>query len=248
MKISFEAVPRDKDSLQKQIEFVESSLSMVDTINVPDLLRMPIRSWQASTYVDRQRYDFIPHFRAIDFDLKTSLVQDIIQQNKLDRILLISGDPPPNMAHQVYDTNVLDFIEYVRKHFPDMVIYAGFDPYRASIKDERNYMTQKLDAGVDYLLSQPFFDFRLLEIYGELVSPQSIFWGVSPVVSEKSQSYWQRVNNAVFPKSYQATYEWNIQFAIDVLSYAKKQEANIYFMPIGIKLSEYFSPIVKAWT
>lgn len=246
MSISFEIVPRNAESLIEQRDFIRSQLDFIDTINVPDLLRMPIRSWEASSYIDRKQYRFIPHFRAIDFNLKESRLLDIIEQFALDRILLVSGDPPPNMSHRVYDTKLLDMIEYVRNLSTELEIYAGFDSYRSSIKQEAAYMKNKIEAGASYLLSQPFFDLRLLEIYSEILPQEQVFWGISPVVSEKSMSYWQKVNNAVFPASFDVTYEWNIDFALHVLKFIKQNQGNAYFMPITIDLAKYFLPIASA--
>lgn len=241
MNISFEIVPRSEQSLQEQLDFIGNYLPFIDTINIPDLLRMPMRSWAASEHIKRDKYHFIPHFRAIDFNLKESTIQKIIEKHQLDRVLLVSGDPPPNMSHQVYDTNVLDVIALVRKDFPDMHIYAGFDPYRSSIKDERDYMLKKFEAGTNYLLSQPFFDMRLLEIYSELVPHENIYWGISPVVTGKSKGYWEKVNHAIFPKNFQPTYEWNIHFAKEVLNHCSTHNSNIYFMPISINLENIFT-------
>jgi len=247
MTTSFEIVPRNEQSVQDQLTFIDTHLPFIDTINIPDLLRMPIRSWDAGAFVNRGRYRFIPHFRAIDFNLHESVLQKIIEKHRFDRVLLVSGDPPPSMAHRVYDTNVIDLIEKIRGDFPDLTIYAGFDPYRSSINDERQYMLRKLEAGADYLLSQPFFDMRLLEIFSELVPQGQLFWGVSPVTTEKSQWYWQKVNHAVFPQHFQASYEWNIQFALDVLRHCAANQSHVYFMPISIKLENYFLPIAQAY-
>jgi methylenetetrahydrofolate reductase (NADPH) len=106
-------------------------------------------------------------------------------------------------------------------------------------------MLSKFEAGADYLLSQPFYDMRLLEIYSEFVPQQNIYWGISPVTSEKSKNYWEKVNNAVFPQSYLPTYEWNIQFAGRVLKHCATHKSNVYFMPISIDLEKYFLPIAK---
>ena len=243
MNVSFEIVPRDEQSLLQQIQFIQENLPFIDTINVPDLLRMPIRSWSAGSYIDREQYRFIPHFRAIDFNLAQNKLHEIIEAQQLDRILLVSGDPPPTMAHKVYETDVIHMIRLVRRDFPHMEIYAGFDPYRSSIKQERAYIHRKLDAGVDYLLSQPFFDMRLLEIYSEMVPPEKVYWGISPVASEKSRNYWENVNHAVFPQNFRVDYDWNVQFALQVLQFSRQRNSNVYFMPISIKLENYFGPI-----
>lgn len=243
MHIAFEVVPRNEEARDSQIAFVENNLDFIDTINVPDILRFPIRSWDVAEQVNREKYKFIPHFRSIDFDLNDEYIFSIIEKNNLSEVLLVSGDPPPNMSYKVYDNTTLDFIRAIRKRFPEIVIYAGFDPYRYSIKKERETMLKKLEYGADYLMSQPFFDMRLLEIYSDLVPKDKLFLGASPVITEKSKTYWERVNNVVFPPDFEPTYDWNINFAKEVLDYSKTNSANVYFMPINVDLEKYFLPI-----
>ena len=246
MHISFEIVPRSEEAVREQITFIETELPFIDAINVPDLLRLPIRSWDAGQYINQDRYAFIPHFRSIDFDLKESRLEDIIEAKGLDRVLLVSGDPPPDMSHRVFETDVVDLIGKIRKRFPDIEIYAGFDPYRWSVKQEKAYIHRKLDAGADFLLSQPFFDHRFLEIFSDFIPSEKVFWGISPVVTDKSKAYWEKMNNAVFPKNYQASYEWNIALAKEIIGHCASEGGNIYFMPIRINLENYFLPIRDA--
>lgn len=245
MKISFEVVPRDQEATAKQMSFIEQSLPFVNTVNVPDLLRLPIRSWEGTDFVNRQQYDFIPHVRSIDFDRKDGRLQKLIEQRELDKILLVTGDPPPDRTHQVYDTDVVDLVADIRRDFPEIEIYCGFDPFRSSVKQERDYINRKFDAGCDYILSQPFFDSRMVEVYSDFLPADKVFWGISPVVSEKSRAYWEKVNNVVFPKSFAPTYEWNVDFAKNVLEHCFNTGANVYFMPIRINLEKYFLPIAE---
>lgn len=245
MHVSFEIVPRDQTALQEQVSFIEKDLPFVDTINVPDLLRLPIRSWEAGARIDKQRYSFIPHFRAIDFNIKETRLQSIVEQYQLDKILLVSGDPPPDMSHRVYDTSVVSLISRIRNDFPEIKIFAGFDPYRWSVKQEKHYIDQKFDAGADFILSQPFFDMRFLQIYSDFLPHEKIYWGVSPVVTEKSQAYWEKMNHAVFPASFEPTYEWNTRFAQQVIEHCRQIGGNLYFMPIRINLEKYFAPLLQ---
>ena len=245
MNISFEVVPRDAPSLNAQLDFVNRHLPFINTINVPDLLRLPIRSWESSKYIDREKYRFIPHLRAIDFNLKETRLERLILAFELYTVLLFAGDPPPDMSHLVYDTSLLDMIVKVRAAFPDIKIFAALDSYRSSIKKERAYMLKKLAAGADYLMSQPFFDIRLLEIFSELVPKEKTYWGISPIVTEKSRAYWEKMNQVIFPSDFKPTYEWNIDFAQKVLHFCLTHGGNAYFMPIKIDLERYFSPIAE---
>lgn len=245
MDISFELVARDEQVVQEQLGFIQTHLPFVNIINVPDLLRFPLRSWEAGRLIPRNRYRFIPHFRAVDFDLRSSRIIDIIDEFDLQEMLLVTGDPPPNMSHRVYNTRVTDMIDRVKKERPELKVYAGFDPYRSSVRDEVKYMNEKFRVGADALFSQPFFDMRLLEIYGDLVEHGKVYWGISPVVTEKSQSYWETMNNVVFPASFQPDYDWNVDFSEQVITYCRQHDSNVYFMPIRIDLEKYFSRISK---
>jgi len=245
MKISFEVVPRTHEAMMEQFNFIETKLPFINTINIPDLLRFPVRSWEAIKDVNTEKYDFIPHIRAIDFEITSGRLHKIIEDFELTKILLVSGDPPPDMSFPIYDTHVIDLISVIRKSFPSIEIYAGFDPYRSSIKEERQYIHRKFDAGVDYILSQPFFDMRLLEIYSDFIPADKVFWGISPVITDKSKNYWERMNHAIFPTDYEPTYEWNINFAQQVLDFSKANGSNVYFMPIRIDLEKYFLPLIN---
>jgi len=245
MNISFEVVPRNTEALKVQLDFVKQHLHFVDTINVPDLLRLPIRSWTAGREIQRDTYRFIPHLRAIDFDLRENRLEAIINDFELDTVLLVTGDPPPDRSHPIYDTHVLDMIAKVRRAFPEITIFAAMDPYRSNIKRERAYMQRKLDTGADYLMSQPFFDIRLLEIFSELLPSEKAYWGISPIVSDKSRAYWEKMNKVIFPSDFKPTYEWNIAFAKKVLNFCRAQGGNAYFMPIKIDLEKYFLEIAE---
>ncbi|WP_143871816.1 methylenetetrahydrofolate reductase [Catenovulum sediminis] len=243
MNISFEIVPRTAEATEQQMDFVKQQLPFINTINIPDLLRLPIRSWEGTDYVDRSQYSYIPHVRSIDFDIKSNRLQEIIEARELDKILIVTGDPPPDRSHQVYRTHVVDLVRKIRADFPDIEIFCGFDPYRYGVKQERDYILDKFDAGCDYILSQPFFDKRLLDVYADFLPADKVYWGVSPVITEKSQAYWENVNKVVFPKSFRPDYDWNTDFAVEVLEHCQKTGSHCYFMPIRIDLERYFLPI-----
>mgnify|MGYP003484524933 CR=1 FL=1 len=53
-RISVELVPRDEESLREQLAIAKKAASRADVINIPDLLRLPVRSW-TSTFRSRSR-------------------------------------------------------------------------------------------------------------------------------------------------------------------------------------------------
>lgn len=245
MQISLEIVPRSTESLLNDIRTAETC-TQIDVINIPDLLRFPVRAWDACATLNRNipngapRKKLIPHIRAIDFDLSKEFpYKELFKEAKIDSVLVVAGDPPQDMRHTVFPTKTVDFIGKLKKEMPHLEVYAAFDPYRTNIRFELDYLKAKEEAGADGFMSQPFFDLRLMEIYAEYLSGKKVFWGISPVTSEKSRNYWETRNRAIFPKSFKAELDWNIQFGRSVLEYCRKEHFDLYMMPIRIKLDDY---------
>ena len=71
-----------------------------------------------------------------------------------------------------------------------------------------------------------------------------MYWGISPVLTENSQNYWENKNNAVFPPDFEATLNWNREFARKALSFAEAHQDNIYFMPIRTDIAAYLDGIL----
>ena len=243
MKFSFEIVPRNQQAFDQQYQFVCSLGHVVSMINVPDIQRFDIRSWATEPYIDRNKHQFIPHFRATDFSLQSGDIFKIIENNRLNHVLLVSGDPPEGIKNKLYNTDVLDLIRAVKQRFPDITIHAGFDPHRSGVQDECAYIQRKIEAGVSSLFSQPFYDLRMVEIYTEQLKDIEVFIGLSPVTTLSSMSYWEVKNKVKFPTSFQADYAWNINFSNQVIKMAHDNHFNIYFMPIKINLQDYFTQL-----
>ncbi|MCK5830183.1 MAG: methylenetetrahydrofolate reductase [Methylococcales bacterium] len=243
MKFSFEIVPRNHQAFDDQYNFVSTLGKSISMINVPDIQRFDIRSWETGKKINRNHHQFVPHFRANDFSLESGEIFQIIEENELDHVLLISGDPPEGIKKKFHNTSVLDLIRVVKQRFPDITIHAGFDPHRNGIQEECNYVHRKIDAGASSFFSQPFYDIRLIEIYAEHLQGIETFIGLSPITTLSSMNYWEVKNQVKFPKIFSATYEWNINFSNKVISMAKDMGFNIYFMPIKIDLNDYFGEI-----
>lgn len=243
MKFSFEIVPRTAQALAQQYSFVSTLSHAIDFINVPDIQRFAIRSWEAGRGIDRSQYQFIPHCRATDFSLASGDIFRIIEENELNHVLLVSGDPPQGLKNKFYNTNVLDLIRAVKQRFPNLTIHAGFDSHRNGIQDECNYIQRKIDAGATSFFSQPFYDLRMIEIYAEHMQGIETFFGLSPIITLSSMKYWEVKNKVKFPPTFIADYDWNIKFSNQVIAMAKNLGFNIYFMPININLKDFFGKI-----
>lgn len=244
MRISIELVPRTIEVLQNELQFIKSNFSAINTVNIPDLLRLDIRSWEG-TALSKPFYDHcIPHIRAIDFDMGQEIsISDYLNRNHISEILVVTGDHTQDINRKTFPTTSIDFIKKIKSEQPNISVFAAIDPYRSSIRNEYEYVQRKLDAGADGFFTQPFFDVRLMEVYQELLEGIETFWGVSPVISQKSRNYWEAKNNAIFPKDFEPTVQWNVDFAKKALEFSKRTNSNLYFMPIKIDLKLYLEGI-----
>jgi methylenetetrahydrofolate reductase (NADPH) len=256
MTVSLEAVPRSAESLVDAAKTAALS-GRIGLINIPDLLRFPLRSWEACGILravdtgrpDRAPIELMPHIRAIDFDAALPFPHtELFRQQGIRKALVIAGDPPKEKksstatdgkAPRAYPTGTVEFIKKLNHEMPELELYAAFDPYRSNIRYELDYLRAKEDAGAAGFMSQPFFDLRLLEIYAEYLEGKNVFWGISPVLSASSRSYWESRNRAVFPRSFRPDLAWNLEFGRRVLDFCEAGGFSLYLMPIKIDLGPY---------
>lgn len=244
--ISIELVPRSHDEIRVQISEIQKLFPVIDTLNIPDLLRFPVRSWEACKHGLQLFQNVIPHLRAIDFNLRGRFeLTEMFLESQLSSVLVITGDKPQDMSKKVYRNSSLELIRVLKKEMPHLKVYSGIDPYRSSLSKELDYTKDKLEAGVDGFFTQPFFDLRLLDIYMEHLEDQCVYWGICPVTSEKSRSYWESKNEAIFPKNFDLSYPGNVELARIILKRAKDRNTNIYFMPIRTEPVRYLRDVLS---
>jgi methylenetetrahydrofolate reductase (NADPH) len=236
-RISIELVPRSLPSLEAELRLVRQRFPAVDTVNVPDLLRFPVRSWEACRMARAFVPRAIPHLRSMDFDPEKPFpLGDWLAEAGIDSVLVVAGDPPQDLSRRVYPTRPVDLIRAIRRDAPGLTVYAGFDPYRSGIRAELEGIEAKLAAGARGLFSQPFFDLRLLAVWADLLAGREVWWGLTPVLAAGTRRYWETKNRAVFPARFAPTLEWNRALARDALAWAREHAAPLYFMPIRANL------------
>lgn len=164
----------------------------------------------------------------------------------LREVLVIKGDPPYDMTHRTYPNTSEDIIRRFKRRYPSLRVYAGFDPYRLGFRDELEAVSRKLDAGADGFFTQPLFDLRLLEICADLLRGQCVFWGVAPVLGDRSRAYWETTNRVVFPADFAATLDWNRTFASRAIETVRGLGGNVYLMPIRVDLASYLRGLLPS--
>lgn len=243
-RVSVELVPRDEESLRAELLLLQQYQDKIDVINIPDLLRLETRSWQGAAMAQEYFPQAMPHIRAMDIDLnKELLMKDYLRAHDIREVLVIAGDPPQRMTHAVYPTESTDVIRKFREEMPEVTVYAGIDQYRSSMREELYRIHRKLQAGAAGFFTQPFYDVRFLAMYADMLDGMNVYWGVSPVMSAASQSYWERKNNVVFPHAFEPNLEWSTAFSREVMELADKMDASLYLMPIRTNLEEYLAGV-----
>lgn len=245
MRISVELVPRGEAELLNDARAVQSAMPEVAAFNIPDLKRFPMRSWHACKVTSAVLPASIPHIRAIDIPPGEDLpmAEDILAAG-LKEVLVIRGDPPHDLSHRTYPNSSEDIIRRFKRRCPDVRVYAGFDPYRLGFRDELMAVRRKLDAGADGFFTQPVFDLRLMEICADMLRGQNVYWGIAPVLGERSRAYWETTNQIVFPSDFVPTLAWNREFATRAVRAIREFNGNVYFMPIRVDLSAYLSGLL----
>lgn len=247
-RISVELVPRSIDALRTDLVTVQDHLTDVDTINVPDLTKFDLSSWDACAMAKQaaSSYSTIPHIRAQDLDPAHALpMLRAVETAGIDEVLIISGDPGEPGSSQPAGVSTLEAIERLRTELPHVDVYAGLDPYRQAPCHEIRYAQEKLDAGAAGFFTQPFFDIALMQAWSAMIpSGVPVWWGATTVTSEASRRYWRETNRVVFPAHFNVTMQWQRSFAASAVAFARARNQHIYMMPVRVSVRDYLCGVV----
>jgi methylenetetrahydrofolate reductase (NADPH) len=225
-----EWVPKSPETFLSDVQAVFKAVPAVSGINIPDILRLPTRSYQAAKVLLDHNIWVVPHIRACD--QSPSATCDLIGQlvdAGLTHALIVQGDVKTETPPQ---GTTLETLNALRKSFPNLTLYAALDPYRSSFEAEIDYAHQKLQAGANGIFTQPFFDLKLASQYLKALDHTQVFLGISPVTTERSKTYWETQNKVRFPAQFQLDLDANIQLAKDLVGLAKNANQHTYMMPI----------------
>ena len=240
MRISIELVPRSPAGLDASLATLRASFPAIDTVNIPDLVRFPFRSWHACARARQQVPNAIPHLRARDFaphaleGLKAALAAGDLRE-----VLVVRGDPRSDPQVPEHPTSSAELIAALRAADPDLTIYAAIDPYRRGARDELDDAQEKRAAGADGFFTQPVFDLRLAEWWADALGPTPVFWGVTAITSRASQRYWEEKNRVVLPSDFEAGLAWSRRRTGEILDWARRNDFSCYAMPIRVELDAW---------
>jgi len=242
MRTSLEIVPRDFADLDAAADLIATRYPRIDTVNIPDRPNCDVRSVDAADRLRGRVAHRIPHLRACDFDPLSALrLLESLAAKRIDEVIVVAGDVD-GTDRPGFEPSAL--IAFLTRHSSGLAVYAALDPhrYRDDAALARN-IERKLAAGAAGFFTQPLFDLRDIDRCAPLLADATTFWGLSPVVSDRSQRYWQRVNGVRFPPEFAPTLSWNQAFALRFLSEIADRGGNAYLMPIKVDIERYLEPL-----
>lgn len=188
--------------------------SGVDAINVADSPMARVRmSAMTLCYLIQQHVDVetIIHFTTRDRSLM-GLQSELLGAHaaNIRNILALTGDPP-NLgdypeSSAVYDVDSIGLIHVISRlnagedsagssigRGASFTIACAIDPTRQDLKEEAQRLHDKIEAGADFVMTQPIFDVnvwtRFLEYYGETRLPVPVMIGILPLQSSKHAEF-----------------------------------------------------------
>ena len=102
---------------------------------------------------------------AMDQTFLTELL-DELKEKRISNVLALRGDRPKDMSDEDYDNRTFlyaeDIIRIIRQQSDELCVaaacYPEMHPESASRQLDLQYLKQKVDTGVNFLITQMFFD------------------------------------------------------------------------------------------
>jgi homocysteine S-methyltransferase len=189
----------------------------VDAINIPDGPRASARMSALALAAIIQRevgIETVLHFACRDRNV-IGMQSDLLGAwaMGLRNVLAITGDPPklgnyPN-ATAVFDVDAIGLTNVINRlnHGLDLAgnpigeptgfsIGVGVNPGAINIDDEIRRLEWKIEAGAEYIITQPVFDLRILERFMKRIAhvKRPLICGIWPLVSYRNAEF---MNNEV---------------------------------------------------
>lgn len=241
-----ELITKTKEQIVEESLSILNQFNQINGINIPDIMSLPIRSFESAEHLLDEKILTFPHIRTIDRSAEDSIkIISKLMEKGLGHLLIISGDPIPCQIFPSKPVTTPELIKLCKQTFPKLKVYAGFDPYRQSIKQELTYIEEKLKAGSDGFFTQPFFDPNLARIYLDQLTSSTVFLGISPVLTEQNKAYWINRNHVVFPPNFTIDLNLNIQLDRQLMELAQEYQQHTYLMPITMPPSEYLGYLLN---
>lgn len=166
-----------------------------NTIEVVDILQ------------NEEKIPAVAHLPAVNFSrTEVNAFLETLKQRGITRVLALRGDKTPNQPPKTdfpYAANLIDFIRQHQTFCIGAACYPETHLEAVSAKKDLYYLKQKVDAGVDYLISQLFFDnqkfFDFIEKTQQIGIRVPIQAGVMPVTNLQQAKHITKLTEVKFP-------------------------------------------------
>lgn len=237
----------------------------VDAVNIPDGPRASARISPLALAVIIERevgMDTILHYTCRDRNI-LGMQSDLLGAAALGlrNILLVTGDPPKlgdyPTATAVFNVDSIGLIRIVNNlnHSQDVVgnpidvptsffLGAGVNPAAINYQEELHRLRLKIDAGAEFLLTQPIFDMQVLDQFLKDVEGYHvpIIAGILPLASFRNAEFLHNeVPGMSIPASIRSRLQAStdsdtarkigIEIAQEMLLQLKSQVQGVYLMP-----------------
>lgn len=186
----------------------------VDAINVADspMARVRMSAMMLCNLIQQQvDIETIIHFTTRDRSLM-GLQSELLGAHAagIRNILALTGDPPslgdyPDST-PVYDVDSVGLIRVISKmkagedssgssigRAANFTIACAVDPTKPDLEEEVRRLREKIDAGADFVMTQPIFDIKVwtdfLELYGVDRLPIPVMIGILPLQSSRHAEF-----------------------------------------------------------
>lgn len=209
----------------------------------------------------KEKYNVEPlaHLTCINSDKKTlNQILNRLEEKNIKNILALRGDKPATGEELGEYNYAYQLVEHIKKNNKFGVAAACYPEGHLETKNldkDIEYLKEKIDYGVDYLISQMFFDNSLFYQFLNKVEKKGIHIpieaGIMPVINTKQAARIIELSDAYFPKKFKkilTKYENNPEALRDAgIAYAVEQIVDLISNDVdGIHLYTMNNPYVAS--
>ena len=215
--LSFEVFPPKKEG---EFETAQETLQALSKLN-PDFISVTYgaggskskKTLEIASYIQNElKIDSIAHLTCVG-QTQTELdsILKEFEKEGISQILALRGDRPFTMTDEQFNNRdffyASDLIQYINKEKNFHLVGACYPEkhYEAlSLEDDILHLKHKIECGVDFLITQLFFDNKLFYHYRELLDKHNISipicTGIMPITTAKQLGTTVSLSGSSVPK------------------------------------------------
>lgn len=169
----------------------------------------------SSIIKEKYEVESLAHLTCINSDKKTlNEILARLEEKNIDNILALRGDKPTEgeaLGEYKYAYQLVDHIKKYNNFGVAAACYPEGHLETESLDQDIEYLKEKVDYGVDYLITQMFFDNSLFYKFREKARKKGIDvpieTGVMPVINKKQIGRIIELSGAYFPEKFKKIFE-----------------------------------------